>query len=1018
MADNVTIYKNLQLPPAEDYNFLRAKGQEYIEALGNRLWTDYNIHDPGITIFEALCYAITDLGYRSSFDIKDILALPPKQAPDPDMQAFYTAKNILTVNPWTTSDFRKLMIDVNGVKNAWISCLKCPCDIFLYANCLKSALQYTPPTEHPVIIKGMYDVKVEFEDDTTEGDLNSGKILHTFYFISDVINNITSSAVIEMRLPSFKSLESDDKLMEFFTAPADALQTVDAKFISGNKGDNTDIPQADLGKGLRNPLFATFNIALDPAKATLPDGDQKLMQDVPFTIWFNSDADRKAIQLADIKAAINDIGDQGIIPNYYEKIKSAAAVIKNVTATLLAHRNLCEDYCTITAVETEDIAICADLDVSPGSDIEQILAQAYFLVDQYFSPRVDFYSLTEMVQAGFSIDEIFNGPPLNGGFIKDQQLQDAQLKTELHTSDIYAILMNIPGVLAVRNLILSPYDSDGFRQSGEAWVLPVDAGKQARLYINGSKFLVFKNGLPFLPDKAELMDTLNVIEGNNMRPKFSATDNLVPVPLGTYHPLTDYYPVQYSLPLTYGIGYFGLPQNVSDRRKAQAKQLKAYLLFYEQLLADYLEQLSHVKDLFSLDTGINKTYYAHLFDDSQISDIINIPGTTDHIYDISLPELQAISESQNTFLDRRNRFLDHLMARFGESFNDYALMLYSFTSSKKIADEILINDKIAFIKDIPFASSNRARAYNYKDAVNICSDNNIAGIKKRIEQVLGLKQFDDYVNIADVTDASGNAIARHWNVTDEDGKVWLVSTADYLGYTPEDARIQAKFDANNLTKYLTDTGKYTLKKDTHWNIIVKDSSNHTIAQYPVPFVKKSDATAYIHVIAAFIKGIVSANKIFVVEHLLLRPRNRPGGIIPQGDALLSICLSANCNVCGDEDPYSFRLTVVMNGENGLTNTGIMFRRFAENTIRAEIPAHLGLKICWVSASQLQTFETLYCDWESELAKAQPDALQLSNKLKSLIDEFSQLKNIYPKATLHDCVDGDDQNRVYLNQTVI
>jgi hypothetical protein len=108
----------------------------------------------------------------------------------------------------------------------------------------------------------------------------------------------------------------------------------------------------------------------------------------------------------------------------------------------------------------------------------------------------------------------------------------------------------------------------------------------------------------------------------------------------------------------------------------------------------------------------------------------------------------------------------------------------------------------------------------------------------------------------------------------------------------------------------------------------------------------------------------------------------------------------------------------MNGENGLTNTGIMFRRFAENTIRAEIPAHLGLKICWVSGAQLQTFETLYCDWESELAKAQPDAVQLSNKLKSLIDEFGQLKNIYPKATLHDCVDGDDQNRVYLNQTVI
>ncbi len=1011
MADNVTILKNPQLPASQDYNYLRAQGMEYIEALGNALWTDYNIHDPGITILEALCYAISDLGYRSSFDIKDIIALPPKQAPDPDMQALYTAKNILTVNPWTTSDFRKLMIDVDGVKNAWMNCLQCPCDIFLYANCLKSALQYTP-TDHTVIIKGMYDVKVEFEDDATEGDLNSGKILHTFYFISDVVNNITSSAVIEMRLPSLKALEGDDALMAYFTSPVSALQSVDTQFISGNKNDNTDIPQADLGKALRNPLYATFNITLDPLQVNLPGGNQLLMVDKPFTIWFNNDADRKAIQLADIKAAINDITDQGIIYNYLEKIKSANIIIAAVRDTLQAHRNLCEDYCNITAVETEDIAICADLDVTADSDIEQILAQAYYLIDQYFSPNINFYSLTEMVQSGLRIDEIFDGPPLNSGFIKDDQLQAAQLKTELHTSDIYAILMNIPGVLAVRDLVLSPYNDEGFRQKGEAWVLGVDPGKQARLYVNGSKFLVFKNGLPFLPNKSELEDTLNVIKGNNLRPKFAAGENELPVPVGKYQPLTEYFPVQYSLPQTYGAGYFGLPSNVSDQRKAQARQLKAYLVFYEQLLADYLEQLSHVKDLMSLSTSVNKTYFNHIFTNSEIKDI-------ESVYTITQADLDTLNESQTTFLSRRNRFLDMLMARFAEQFNDYALMLYSYTDNKKIADEILINDKIAFIKDIPFTSSNRARAYNYKDAANICSDNNIAGIKKRIEQILGLKQFDDYIDVFDITDTGGNPIKRPWNLTDDDGKVWLVSKADYLSYQPEDARLKAKIDANNAIKYFTDATKYSVKKISgHWNILVSNNVSQVIAQYPATFSKSADATAYISVIVTFIQDLVAANKIFVVEHLLLRPHNRPGGVIAGGDALLPICITANCNICGDEDPYSFRLTIIMNGENGLANSGIQFRRFAENTIRMEVPAHLGIKICWVSNAQLQTFEKLYCAWENELAKPIPDVVLLSNKLKSLIDEFSQLKNIYPKATLHDCVDGDDQKSVFLNQTVI
>ena len=162
MQQSITIQKNPSLDQSSDYDLLRSKGLEYIQQLGSQLWTDYNIHDPGITLLELLSYAITDLGYRTSFDIKDILADKPNVTPNPKRQAFYTAKEILTVNPWTNSDFRKLLIDVVGVKNAWLRCKVCPCDdMYLYANCAKSELHYEP-TEHTIIVKGMYDVMVEF----------------------------------------------------------------------------------------------------------------------------------------------------------------------------------------------------------------------------------------------------------------------------------------------------------------------------------------------------------------------------------------------------------------------------------------------------------------------------------------------------------------------------------------------------------------------------------------------------------------------------------------------------------------------------------------------------------------------------------------------------------------------------------------------------------------------------------------------------------------------------------------
>jgi hypothetical protein len=81
-----TILKNQSLTDSSNYELLRQKGLAYIEKLGSSLWTDYNIHDPGITLLEALAYALTDLGLRTSMDIKDLLALPVSETADSDGQ--------------------------------------------------------------------------------------------------------------------------------------------------------------------------------------------------------------------------------------------------------------------------------------------------------------------------------------------------------------------------------------------------------------------------------------------------------------------------------------------------------------------------------------------------------------------------------------------------------------------------------------------------------------------------------------------------------------------------------------------------------------------------------------------------------------------------------------------------------------------------------------------------------------------------------------------------------------------
>lgn len=1010
MQESITIQKKPALTESSNYELLRKKGLDYIEQLSSSIWTDYNIHDPGITMLELLSYAITDLGYRTSIDIKDLLAEPESKNPkeNPQRQGFFTAREILTINPWTSADFRKLLIDINGIKNAWLKCKECACnDLLIYAKCSTSVLQYQP-TEHPVIIKGFYDVLVEFENEEGAGDLNSGKVKYNFSF---PVAAGFSTAMIEMRLPSWQQLEEQQLVYKNFRNPQSEIESVTVQFISGNKNDNADIPVSEMPSVLRRPVYATLKVEFKPDK-NLAAVETIFFNDIAMHVWFRTDADRKQIQLKDIKQAIEDASVSGVFGKYLSLIHRADEVMKLTKAELQGHRNLCEDYCSIKGIAVQDIGVCADMDVEPSADIEAILAEAYYRIDQYFSPEIKFYSLKELMDEGVPVDEIFEGPKLNNGFINNQQLDSTNLKQFIYTSDIINLLMDIPGVKNIKNFVLTEFDEDGHLVKNEEWVMEIGYNHQPRLYLDASKLLVFKNGLPFLPDKLELNDTLQVIKGQYVQPKYSVLENDLPVPAGKYFQLNDYFPLQYSLPQTYGIGHAGLPSNVSDQRKAQAKQLKAYLLFYEQLLVNYLEQLANVKELFALDTAVNKTYFSRMLQESEIKGFADLNNGLDENI------LHSLVESETVFFDRRNRFLDHLLSRFAENFNEYALMLYAYSSSKAVADAKLIKDKISFLKDFPFMSANRAKAINYKDPSHVCSSENIAGLQLRIQRLLGMDAFGGFFELYEEKDADGISFERRWRLKDETGKIQLSSSTKYVDVSLDISEQKAKAEIATVKKHITDISRWQVKKVKKWVVNLTDETNEIIATRKQVFATKTEAETARDEIIAFGKKVIAADKVYVVEHLLLRPRNMPSADFPVGDPLLSVCIPDDCSACGEEDPYSFRVTVVLSGETGIANSGIEFRRFAEQTIRLEVPAHLGVKICWVSNAQLAEFENLYCSWLAELAKSEPDTLALHTKLRALLLVFEQLKSIYPEARLHDCVDGDDSNRVFLDNTII
>ena len=89
----------------------------------------------------------------------------------------------------------------------------------------------------------------------------------------------------------------------------------------------------------------------------------------------------------------------------------------------------------------------------------------------------------------------------------------------------------------------------------------------------------------------------------------------LPLPAGRDRNVGTYYALQHQFPAAYGIGEMGLPASATPQRQAQAKQLKAYLMFFDQLLANYFAQLAHVKELFAFSGNTAHTYVAHMIDD-------------------------------------------------------------------------------------------------------------------------------------------------------------------------------------------------------------------------------------------------------------------------------------------------------------------------------------------------------------------------------------------------------------------
>ncbi len=549
-------------PPAARVSFdgLRETALAGIRRWAGDTWTDHNAHDPGITILEQLCYTLTDLAYRIEFDIRDLLA----SAEGGDAGAsLFTPAEILTCNPVTSIDRRKVVIDVPGVKNAWIEAIEQPEPLLFHDPSDDTLYLGALSHRNPVLLQGVYRVLI-----ATEGT----------------------------------------------------------------------VPEPDVAREVAVRLHACRSLGEDAEEPVI-------------------------------------LGRQGIV-------------------------------------------VQAEIEVGEVDNPESVLAEIYDAIANHISPRIRFHTLSEMLLRGGSIDEIFEGPALDHGFLDAEELADFDRKPGLRTSDVIQVIMGVKGVRAVYDIQLS----DGVRE--EEWYLTLDATRTPVLDIARSvsnRAIRLRRGrLTWDPDAAVVTKRFAERQSASAPRRLARSERDRIWVAGTRRAIAQYHSFQHHLPRVYGLSLVGLEPGATPERRAKVRQLRGYLMFFDQILANSFSQVATASRFLSVDAGPVSTYSSQLPG--------GIPDSAELLGDLDAGRLQEMTEDSAMALSRRDRALNHLLARYAEEFGDFA----------RVRDmRARIEAKATYLREYSDLSAGRGRAFDYsRPSWNL---ENISGLERRVARRLGVR---------------------------------------------------------------------------------------------------------------------------------------------------------------------------------------------------------------------------------------------------------------------------------------
>lgn len=738
-------------PAYLDFEKLRREGLEHIGNLSGKIWTDHNVHDPGVTILEVLVYALMDLGYKTNLPFEDLIAL---QNNDDQEDNFLTPLEVLTINPVTITDYRKLLLEIRGVRNAWLEpATRQEIDLFLNANnntlyCASDSVGLTRSSEvqkgqfgYQICLNGLYKIYIEKD--------------------SDIITNTTQ--LERLKLEVKEHLGQHRNLCEDFIDDIEVLTPLEVGIcveVEIHVDVNAENVYTTILQSIRNYVqpeikYYTLEELLDKGKPIddIFAGRPYSTNSFGFidTEEIESFDRREKIYLSDLYDVILRIDGVRKIKNLH--IKSDLGTYQDSQWEFL----IPEMHVPVFSIDKT----CIDIYNTQGSlsvDTSRIL-RAVSLSKQFEMPlenlntNIPLGSAKEDLEDYFSIQNDF---PVVYGIGEDGLPDRATLLRKTQALQLKGYLMFYDQILAnytsqltnIRSVFSLKPESEKSSEEKKTYFTHIPDSVPGiedilRFYNQNENALKGSRlGIPVAND-LKWENVLSEIKGDP-RAELTITSFC-----GEKRGKID--PVQFS---GAGIRTIYINQLIdsfaNDRYTLDVqKDRQGYFFIIKAALPDDIliistkryestgEAIKEAKDMAFI-ASMDQSY-------NRITNASETNAPDLHFFDIThntlsyLSLIQALTEDKEEYLKRRKQFLDHLLARFGEEFTDFAILQFQNKLHADQFKEHEIESQSQYVNKFAEVSRNRGKGFNYlKPSWNT---GNVSGFEKRVSLLSGIENY-------------------------------------------------------------------------------------------------------------------------------------------------------------------------------------------------------------------------------------------------------------------------------------